>query len=187
MAVVVFVFVAMTMWWWPGLSGQNDQLDIYIVSSASESGARDAIDRRLREEGFTTAWHPSGITQCLVPSPHIDDWEILVVLLPLPDVCSAQDMRSLVSNLGRAEPTKPIVAVVAWNDDAMMDADVEALRLSKVRVVDPRGLIGLPGQSQPCLWWDDCSPVGSVITIEDEQLTSAGHQRLARIIVSGVL
>jgi hypothetical protein len=186
MAIAVLVFFVVGAWWWPGLTGQDGQLDVLIVSSSSESGAREVIDRRLREEGLTTAWHPSEISGCTFPSP-IDDSQVLVILLPGPDVCSVGRMSEILSRQSFAFSDRRVVAVVPWSHWSLTESEMTSLRNERMRVVDPRSLIGRDGESQPCLWWDDCPLTGSVTTIENSTLTVAGHQRIARSIVAGVL
>jgi hypothetical protein len=62
-----------------------------------------------------------------------------------------------------------------------------------VAVVDPADLIGDPtavGERVDCLWWDDCvfeglNP-GYVVLRDEDGLTEAGQQRVARLIVATV-
>jgi len=77
--------------------------------------------------------------------------------------------------------------------DAQTDPVVNYLERAGATVVNPSSLLGESGLSDEhlgCLWWDDClidaSGVGYVIVRDENGLTMAGQQRVARAIVAGV-
>lgn len=183
----VAIGVLVVAWWWPGLTGQDQQTDVVIVSSPSLLESREFIDRRLREEGFTTEWSPSNGDGCSLETPDIGSFEVLVFELTGSPACELESLKTSLNDLRSAWPSRPMVAVLNWDSPNPSDALVQILRSSNMILVDPRSLIGSEGDVQSCYWWDDCPLDGRITTILDGRLTDAGMQRLARSIVTGVL
>jgi hypothetical protein len=100
----------------------------------------------------------------------------------------AADIRASIGELGvRA------LVVVGLEEGDRIDPVVEILIDSGLVEVDPSSLIGMPEEVDvraDCLWWDDCifegTNPGYVITRDDDGLTVAGQQRVARLIVATV-
>lgn len=188
--VVGAAFVAgvlLIAWWWPGLTGQDQQTDIAIVSSRSLVESREFIDRRLREEGFTTEWTQLRDDACLLDILGRREFEVLVFELKGSSFCATESLESSLKKLRSTWPSRPMIAVLAWDATDPSQSILEALQSSNSTLVDPRPLIGTEDVPQNCLWWDDCPADGRIRTIETGRLTTAGMQRIARSIVSGVL
>ncbi len=177
---------ATVAWWWPGLTGQDSQLDIAIIEHETLIDSRDVLDRRLREEGFTTDWFESSSENCGLSEPDTP-YERLVVVLPEVAVCSSVDVRRALNQLLRNIEKDTLVIVVAWSDERTPAAIADLTQDFDARIVDSRRLLGPSGQMMPCLWWDDCPADGLVTVVDNDRLTDAGRQRLARSIVAGVL
>lgn len=179
--------LAAVAWWWPGLAGQGAQTDVLILPSSSIIRSREFIERRLREEGFTTQWDAGATPTCSIAAPRLDSWEVLVVGLPDVASCPPERMIREVEQLESSLPNRRIVVVLSWRDDVDDRTLIEPLEEISVRTVDPRDLIDTTATDQPCLWWDDCPVNGRVDTHVGRELTDAGSQRLARSIVAEVL
>lgn len=174
-------------WWWPGLTGQDQQTDVMIMSSRSLVQSQEIIDRRLREQGFTTDWTSLGSDECSIESPSGASFEVLVFEMADTNSCPVGSFETSVKSLRSELKSRPLVAVVGWSDADPAESTLQLLRDLKITLVDPRSLIGEEGVSQPCLWWDDCPLDGWIVTIGNGRLTEAGMQRLARSIVTGVV
>lgn len=183
----VVVGILLVAWWWPGLTGQDQQTDVLIVSTPTFTESRNVIDRRLREEGLTTDWSPSMVALCTFDSSEDLTFEVLVFELAASRDCDADMLEAAVNDLRSMWRSRPMVAVLDWAGATPADSLVRTLRTSNVTLVDPRSLIGSDGEVQNCLWWDDCPEDGRIMTVVDGGLTEAGMQRLARSIVTGVL
>lgn len=181
----VLLVSLIVVWWWPGLSGQDGQVDVHVVASASMNPSRDVIERRIREEGRVVVWQDAGGEECSVSPAANAQWEVLVIGLPAGRGCAPGVVRGGLDVVRERFPHRPIVVVLDWSING--DQNAESLLEAGFHVVDPRSLIGRPGEEQPCLWWDDCPSDGFVTTVEDGRLTEAGSQRLARSIVTGIL
>jgi hypothetical protein len=179
--------ILLVVWWWPGLTGQDQQTDVVIVSSSTFVDAREFIDRRLREEGFTTEWSPSKGDLCSFELPDSKSSAVLVFELNTSLACDAVLVEDSLIDLRSAWSSRPIIAVLNWDAPNPSESLIRTLRSLNMTLVDPRGLIGSDGDVQNCFWWDDCPPDGRVMTIRNGRLTAAGMQRMARSIVSGVL
>lgn len=173
-------------WWWPGIMGRDRQIDVLIVPSRTALLAQEEIDRRLREEGFTTSWVSVPSEECAIApidsqSVRSLPFERIVVFLPNSVQCGQSRVRSALDVVSQGVDGNDLVGVIAWDESPTTSAP------PNIRFVDPRPLIGNPGELQDCLWWDDCPPEGRIVTIEGDVLTKAGRQRLARVVVAGVL
>ncbi|MFM8857328.1 MAG: hypothetical protein ACKOI2_09025 [Actinomycetota bacterium] len=184
---VVVIGILVVAWWWPGLAGQDRQTDVLLVSSSSLLQAQEFIDRRLREEGFTTEWTPLDRDRCAIEVPRNKSFEVLVLEVNSSPSCDTELLSSSLSELRVALPSRSVIAVVNWKGPDVPDWLNQTVRTLNMTLVDPRELIGSEGESQSCFWWDDCPLDGRIVTVKDGSLTDAGMQRLARSIVTGVL
>lgn len=178
--------LVLVAWWWPGLTGQDEQTDVLVFGTNSLQNSKEAIDRKLREEGFTTLWEPRFEGSCSFGPPSRSGFEVLVLDIPDSRRCDPETLAASLSELEAAVENRPIVVVLPW-----LDGDRSGLAKSvsseRFRVVDVGLAIGEVGALQECSWWDDCPEGGRIATIEDGMLTEAGEQRLARAIVTAVL
>lgn len=173
-------------WWWPGIVGRGDSIDIAISSPPSLASSQDVIERRLREEGFTTKWLVRQTDSCVIPTI-TGQYSTAVVLLPDSNACTDEEFVEMWRDFREDAESLRLIAVRSWRDAAGSSEPLARIDDLEVDLLDPRPLIGLAGQVQPCLWWDDCPPSGSIDTRIEGSLTDAGQQRLARLIVAEVL
>lgn len=181
------VGILLTAWWWPGIVGDQGSSVIVISASRSDDSASEVLNRRFREEGMSTSWEVRPSENCSIPSPGTREASVFVVLLSHSASCDPRESVEALSRLVRSGAVRRVLAVVSWRESDDSSSLASSLRDQNVEVVDPRSFIGAENSSQPCQWWDDCGPTGTVRTIEDGELTQAGQERLARFIVSGVL
>jgi len=183
----VVVGTLLVAWWWPGLTGQDQQTDVVIVSSPTFVESQEFIDRRLREEGFTTEWRTWRGRNCSFDVSDEQSFEVLVLELPGSAECDGTALTVAVKDLRATWPSRPMVVVLEWDAADPSESLMQTLGALNMSLVDPRSLIGSDGDTQKCFWWDDCPSDGRITTVESGRLTDAGKQRLARSIVSGVL
>lgn len=188
-------------WWWPGITGSTNvdsEPAVLVVGNGQLSRSEEAVLRRLREEGYSAAWASTVSTWCDVsgvltegnPAP---TRAVVMHIAPTTEQCDdpaavAADIRASIGELGvRA------LVVVGLEEGDRIDPVVEILIDSGLVEVDPSSLIGTPGEVDvrtDCLWWDDCifegTNPGYVIARDDDGLTVAGQQRVARLIVATV-
>jgi len=181
------LLVVVAWWWWPGLSGQRPEVGVVLGGDAR--GASEPLDRRLREQGVRSEWSRPPTDWCSVPGllGDLPDRVELVVVsvdgsgcIDRPPVQLAREMvdtgRRLVVVTGSG------IGVLA-PDSAL----AEALSDSGALLVDVGRLLGDVGQPVPCEWWDDCDASGRVVTVDENGLTEAGGQRVARTVVAAVV
>ena len=194
-AVAVALVVA---WWLPGLRGDGSpdrDPDIVLVGDGELIRGSDVVSRRLREEGFSVAEPVEAADWCEVADRVADASARVAVVIhidPVDDV-PGDDCESPSQVADRIVGTQPRVVVVsglgpAGDDDS--DEVLDALTARGATSVDvSRLLAGVDGATS-CLWWDDCVVAdngNAYVVVRDESgLTLAGHQRMARMIVSAV-
>lgn len=180
----MLIIWATVAWWWPGITGQDAQTDVLVVGDDSFWGAKVEIDRRLREEGLTTSWSGQRIEGCSDPLGIDGEPEVVAIALPVSWECGWERLEPWLgkvrSDIGEAR----LVVVVPWMDVARSE-EMARDPFDGMSVIDPRSLIS--EEPADCLWWDECPGVGEVETVVADSLTQAGRERLARILVSGVL
>ena len=186
-ALVLAVALSMVWWWWPGLTDRSTA--ILIVGGERLAEGREPIDRRLRENGFTTEWTSIAASWCDVPEVLADglaggSYRAAVVAPASDDACVPDS--ALVESVRAAGEVR--LAVVDWPDAS--PAESEFVRLlaerSDVEVVDAGRLLGDAGSEVDCLWWDECPTSGRIVAWDADGLTESGNQRVARMIVAAV-
>ena len=188
LSVVVVILVAVALWWWwPGLSGRGGDVHVVMVAGSRLESTREPLDRRLREDGFRTAWSPSASSWCDVPAlvEGTPPTRRVVVVAPDPSSdCILDD--ALVEAVDRAVGADRLV-IVAWPDDDSPTMAFDAsLARRGARLVETVRLLGEPGSARDCLWWDDCPAAGNIVAWDSAGLREAGAQRVARMIVAAV-
>lgn len=172
------------MWWWPGLTGDPDDVDVELALAPGLTAADRSIDRRLREEGFWLARtaRPSG--WCSLPDV-LDELSStssrLVVWADVGETCDLGDLVDRVFE--RAGGRRVIVVRLPTDPDVVMAAFEDRGAV----IVDTERLLGEPGSSMACVWWEDCPMSGTVEPWVDGRLGPIGGERVARMIVTAAL
>lgn len=187
-AVVGVLALAVALWWWwPGLTDRSTT--VLIISGERLVDGREPLDRRLRENGFTTEWSSVADSWCAVSDRLVSELSggsyRAVVVAPSSDDSCALDA-TLADSVRGAGDTR--LVVVRWPD--VTPAESEFVRQlsdrSDVRVVDTARLLGDAGSEVDCLWWDDCPGSGRIVAWDANGLTESGNQRVARMTVAAV-
>lgn len=187
-AIVGVLALAVALWWWwPGLSDRSTT--VLIIGGERLADGREPLDRRLRENGFTTEWSSVADSWCDVSdrlSTELAGGSYrAVVVAPSSDATCVLDT-DLVDSVRTSGDVR--LAVVAWPDAT--PAESEFVRLlsdrSEVRVIDTARLLGDVGSEVDCLWWDDCPSSGRIVAWDATGLTESGNQRVARMTVAAV-
>ena len=201
--LVVAIFAVVLYWWWPGLAGAGDpdtDPDVLVIANGAIADAREVVSRRLREEGFTVGWNTPRDAWCDLRSEidalNLNPSKAVVIFLdPMTSAsnCDLGDELLAQRILYQLQVRFGARVLVVTGLDAQTDPVVNHLERSGATVVNPSSLLGESGLSNEhvgCLWWDDCltdaSGVGYVIVRDENGLTMAGQQRVARAIVAGV-
>jgi len=196
------VLIVSLYWWWPGIMGRGENHDaspaVVVVGGGQLSRSEEKVLRRLREEGYSATWGGSPADWCEL-SEMITDLGTIptrAVVLYAPSVPSECDEASVVADrvIDGVETMDVRVLVVVGLEGGDRDDPVVLSLIDRgVTIVDPTSLIGEPTvvrERVDCLWWDDCvfegvNP-GYVIVWDENGLTAAGQQRVARLIVATV-
>jgi hypothetical protein len=203
-AVVVAVSLSAVSlyWWWPGIAGRGESFDstpaVMVVGGGQLVRSEEKVLRRLREEGYSALWGGRPTDWCQardsLTSSTIAPTRAVVLHVPVSEIDCA-DPEELVEEILRAIEAfdARAVLVIGLEVGDREDPATRALIERGVVVVDPVDLIGDPtavGERVDCLWWDDCvveglNP-GYVVLRDEDGLTEAGQQRVARLIVATV-
>ena len=200
--MVGLVLVVALYWWWPGIMGRGENHDsapaVVVLGGGQLGRSEEKVLRRLREEGYSATWGGSPADWCEL-SEMVTSMTIVptrAVVLYAPSEPSDCDDANVVADrvVGDVESMDVrAVVVVGLEVGDRDDSVVRALIDRGVTIVDPISLIGDPNvvsERVDCLWWDDCifeglNP-GYVIVRDENGLTAAGQQRVARLIVATV-
>lgn len=182
--VVAIVGVLVVWWWWPGLTGAGDETRVALVIGGDLRTARESLDRRLREEGLRTEWVGDPESWCEVDdvaSSVSDSVDVIVIAAAEGDGCEV--------SVDRLEAGRRVVALAASDLDALDPVGELARSLDRqgVRVVDADRLLAPIGRPTDCYWWDDCPADGGIVVLDENGLTPAGGERVARLLVAAVI
>lgn len=201
--VLIATVIALTLyWWWPGIVGRGTEYDespaIVVVGGGQLERSSEKVLRRLREEGYSSTWggSPGGwceLSDVLATSTTIPSRALVMYAPPGANDCaSAAELAGDILAEVEAMNVRAVL-VVGLEEGDRDDPVVRAMVDRGLTVVDPVSLIGEPttvGARVDCLWWDDCviegANPGYVIVRDEDGLTAAGQQRLARLIVATV-
>jgi hypothetical protein len=207
-APVIVVVMAVSLsavalyWWWPGIAGRGESFDstpaVMVVGGGQLARSEEKVLRRLREEGYSALWGGRPTDWCevrdAVTSTKVAPTRAVVMHAPVSegDCADPEVLADDIIGAVDAFDARAVLVIgleVADRDDPVARALIER----GVAVVDPADLIGDPtavGERVDCLWWDDCvfeglNP-GYVVLRDEDGLTEAGQQRVARLIVATV-
>ena len=181
-SLVALLVVA--LWWWPGLTGDPDDVDVDLAIGPGLTIADRSIDRRLREEGFWLARTTPPSDWCSVPDVLDELASTSTRLVVWADDGAACDLDDVVDRVfARAGSRRVIVVRLPTDPDEVMAAFEDRGAV----VVDTRRLLGEPGSSMTCVWWEDCPESGAVEPWVDGRLGPIGGERVARMIVTAAL
>jgi hypothetical protein len=185
---MVASLVVVLWWWWPGLSGDPDDVDVRVAIGDDLAVADQSIDRRLREEGFLLERAPAPDDWCEVAdliAAASDEVSRIVVWAPSTTGCDVDDA---VSDIVTAADGRRVVIVDLPTDDpAVREAFGRGDVSNDIVIVETTRLLGEPGASFECLWWEDCPASGVVEPWDGDSLGPIGAERLARMIVTATL
>lgn len=183
LAFGVALLAAALWWWWPSLARDPDRLDVLVVGDGEVTEASEPIARRIREEGMSV--EVVALDPCANPSVVADamgDRSPAVVVLSPSVPCA--DWPALVE--APRDDDRQVIALV--QPGTVTADDVAALDDLDVGIADPSRLVpSEPGARVACLWWDDCEADGLVVVRSpDGRLTSAGAERVARVLTGTI-
>lgn len=200
--VALAALLGAVYWWWPGIQGRgaNHESDpaIVVVGGGQLERSSEKVLRRLREEGYSATWGGSPVDWCeladMLTTEATSASRALVMYAP-PAMSDCAPASAVADDIMADVEAKNVrgVLVVGLEEGDRDDPVVRSLIERGVTIVDPVSLIGEPtavGERVDCLWWDDCvfegQNPGYVIVRDDDGLTAAGQQRVARLIVATV-
>jgi hypothetical protein len=175
----------LTWWWWPGVVGDPDDIDVRLSIGEGLAVADQSIDRRLREEGFllertSTPEDWCEVADLIGQSP--PDGSRIVVWATTSADCAIEDAVDRI--MAAADDRRVVVVHLPTDDPDVRDSFVRR----GAAIVDTARLLGEPGASLDCLWWEDCPESGSIEPwIDDDRLSAVGGERVARMIVTATL
>lgn len=178
--LLVALVAIVAWWWWPTIAGRSDRLDVLVLGDLFIQDAEVPISQQIRQTGRSVeiVALPAGWCTETVAREVISRRPATVV------VSSGSGTDCAAALLEELEVLVPTVVAVVQPGRG---PTVHELTRWTAAVVDPERLVGVTADSLrlPCLWWDDCEPDGAVeVRDAGGALTSAGAQRVARMIVS---
>lgn len=169
---VVVVLAGAVLWMvWGAPTTRGNAIDVVIIGDSSVVDSRDELERRFRQEGMVPLVVEVAAADCADAADHFE--QAHTVILSFSDWTACDD---------------------GWDVDR--------------RVQQPGGEFPVGGETRPaaplfngderevCLWWDTpgagearpglgrCEPDGTVAVMSDGQLTDAGRERFARLVVA---
>jgi hypothetical protein len=176
-AVVGVVLAALAWFVWPFGSGGG--VDVVIIGDGSVNSANDELQRRFRQEGFVPRVVAAEPAQCGDVESLADGVDHVVVSFS--DWSSCRTLPSSVRLLVEQPRGAAVPAALA---------DGQTVR--------PASLLFTGADRDNCRWWDtpgpgearpglgQCQPDGTVAVFADDELTPAGRERFARLVVEAV-
>ena len=182
--MIVAGLALLVFWWWPGLVGRGSDVDVSVHVHDDFAPGRQSIERRLREQGWRIEWSEGETDWCEVAdglrSADADADEI-VVWMPVGVACgTAADIATDIVDATKGRTLH--VVVLSEGIDPVVDALVER----GAKTVEAGPLLGGPGETADCLWWEDCPVSGRIEPWSADQLSAVGFERVARAIVAEV-
>ena len=187
-AVAVATLGVALWWWWPGLVGDPDDVDVRVAIGDELAVADQSIDRRLREEGFLLERTPAPDDWCEVAdliATTPDDVSRIVVWAPTTTGCDIDDAVSDI--VAAADGRRVVVVHLPIDDPTVREAFAHGDVSNDIAIVEAARLLGEPGSTFECLWWEDCPASGVVEPWDGDALGPIGAERLARMIVTATL
>lgn len=176
--VAAVVVVLAAAWWvWGVPATRGDSVDVVVIGDGAVSDSRDELLRRFRQEGFIPEVVELDSADCAAVAAHLDDAPQVVLSFADWTHCDAGwDVAERVEQPVRPEgSTAPIGGRVRPAAPLFTGAD-----------------------SEPCQWWDtpgagedrpglgQCDATGMVRVLDAGELTPAGRERFARLVVESL-
>jgi hypothetical protein len=184
--------VVLGWWWWPSIVDEGPTNDVLIVADGDLIESATPVGRRIRERGFSVVEEHSLTSWCEAAAALPDLIESINPSTVIISFRTAGDCPNSVEQSIAAIGERRAVLVIqpgAGRQEQALGAAIGSARDQNVLVADPSAFLGdveMPSDVG-CLWWDDCSPDGSVeIRDASGALTPAGGERVARVIVSSL-
>lgn len=162
---------------WGAPATRGDSVDVVVIGDGAVTEARDELLRRFRQEGMVPSVVEIDSADCADAAAHLHDAPTVVLSFADWAECDWQwavDKR-VEQPGGQGDDARPIGAHVRMAAPLFDGAE---------RVT--------------CEWWDtpgagedrpglgQCEPDGKVTVLDDGQLTPAGRERFARLVVESV-
>jgi len=172
--VVVVLAAAWLVWGVPATGG--DSVDVVVIGDGAVTQARDELLRRLRQEGMLPEVLEIDSTDCADVAAHLHDAPKVVL--------SFADWSRCDSDWGAPRVEQPVRPGGGMRPMG-----------SNVRPAAP---LFTGSDYEPCRWWDtpgagedrpglgQCTTDGTVRVLDRGQLTPAGRERFARLVVESV-
>lgn len=182
----------LVLWWWPGIAGTGSRPEVSIVASEPLASARQEVSERLREAGLSVRWIDGVDSWCMLADRLPDIATPQVVVGPDDWMSCAQSPEELSSS-AFSDDDRARLLIVSLDpvgdptfDYSAAGQTTQLLVAQGVRRVTVERLIGATDRELPCIWWEDCSGSGMIITRDARGLTAAGNDRLARLVAAQV-
>lgn len=175
------VSIVGAVWWWPAVTSRPDDIDVELVIGEGLAVADQSIERRLREEGFRVSRPSRPLDWCSVPGLVDSLSPESTRLVIWAEVTTQCDLDAVVEQVVERARDRRLIVVRLPTDTTALES---ALAGQNVVTVDTRRLLGEPGQTMECVWWEDCPASGTIDPWIDGRLGPIGGERVARMIVT---
>jgi hypothetical protein len=183
------VFGVLGWWWWPSLVDRGPTNDVLIIGDGDLTESSEPVVRRIRERGLSVVENSSFGSWCEAADalPRLlDDVRPATVIVSFrTDGGCGDSVSRSVDAIADRRAVLVVQPGVGRQDESLYNA-IYGLVADNIAIADPTRLLGDElATNVTCQWWDDCLPDGSVeVRDTTGTLTSAGAERIARVIVS---
>lgn len=182
-ASVVAVVAALVWWQWPTIAGHDARTDVVLLSDGFLTSSELPVTNRIHEDGRSLRWDADATSWCDAADAvrrAVDQFDPAALVLSFADATGC-DPTALTDAVDAAEGHS--VVIVAQPGRSGIEAVGDH---AGATVIDPTRYIGdqLAAISLPCQWWDVCTDGTIAVRAPNGDLTAAGVDRVARMIVA---
>jgi hypothetical protein len=180
---VLAVVVGLLWWQWPTIAGHDARTDVVLLTDGFLTSTELPVTNRIHEDGRSLRWEVGATSWCEAAGAvarAVDQFDPAALVLSFADATGC-DPTALTDAVRAANGHS--VVIVAQPGRSGIEAVADR---AGATVIDPTRYIGdqLTAISLPCQWWDVCTEGTIAVRAPGGELTTAGVDRVARMIVA---
>ncbi|MEP7113484.1 MAG: hypothetical protein ABI862_09485 [Ilumatobacteraceae bacterium] len=180
---ILAVVVALLWWQWPTIARHDARTDVVLLTDGFLTSTQLPVTNRIHEDGRSLRWDTDATSWCDAADAvrrAVDQFDPAALVLSFADATGC-DATALEAAVHAAKGHS--VVIVAQPGRSGIEAVGDH---TGATVIDPARYIGdqLAAISLPCQWWDLCTEGTIAVRAPGGDLTAAGVDRVARMIVA---